>query len=136
MLSFTVRTGQYTVRFTPAPLDPTSPTSFQPPETRHLTVDERAVRIVSFSCFLELSVSSWSWPSALTWMSITSHGIANGIVFYKNNILLAHTFEKGRGTLSMAFIWGWRRVRKQDGAALDVTGFIMLTNNREYILLS
>jgi hypothetical protein len=35
--------GQYTVRFTPAPLDLDSATPVLRPETRHLTIDERAV---------------------------------------------------------------------------------------------
>jgi hypothetical protein len=36
--------GQYTVRFTPAPLDLDSANPVPRPETRHLTIDERAVR--------------------------------------------------------------------------------------------
>ncbi|KAG8831378.1 hypothetical protein FRC18_006647 [Serendipita sp. 400] len=36
-------TGQYTIRFTPAPLEMSDSTFVQRPETRHLTIDERAL---------------------------------------------------------------------------------------------
>lgn len=57
--------GQYTVRFTPAPLDLDSANPISRPETRHLTIDERAVSLLFQFVTLSgapvlIAHSSWS----------------------------------------------------------------------------